>query len=149
MWESFVGDTIYLDTNIIIYAVESGNRWSKVLHDLFEAVDDRAVHTFTSELPIAEVLAKPMEVGATDLIRRYEEVLAPDGLIKVIPIDRPILRIAASLQLKLGVKLADSIHLATSKAYSCDFFLTNDDRLGRKIVGDFQWLELGKIERGV
>lgn len=149
MWEGFVGDTIYLDTNIIIYAVESGNRWSKVLHDLFEAIDDRAVHAFTSELTIAEVFAKPIAMGATDLIGRYEQVLAPDGLIRVTPIDRSILRIAATLQTRLGVKLADSIHLATAKSHSCNFFLSNDDRLGRKITGEFQWLELSEVERGV
>ena len=149
MWSSFIADTIYLDSNIIIYAIESGNRWFPLLRELFEEIDDRAIHAFTSELTLAEVLSKPFKASAHELIDKYEQVLAPDGLIKVIAIDRPILRTAAALQARLNVKLADAIHLATARSHDCDFFLTNDDRLGRKIAPEFRWLELSQIQRGI
>ncbi len=88
MLSGLTGNRIYLDTNIIIFAIELGNPWSDVLRGLFEAIDERAVHAFTSELTLAEVLVKPISLGADDLIEKYQQVLAPDSIIRVVPIDR-------------------------------------------------------------
>jgi predicted nucleic acid-binding protein len=145
MWNPFTGHSLYLDTNVIIFSVEQGNPWSEVLRKLFEAIDERAVHCFTSELTLAEVLAKPFSVGASDLIAKYEQILASDSLIKVVPVGRPILRMAAELQGQYGVKLADAIHLATAKQCACDLVLTNDKRLGRKMQAEFRWLSLSEM----
>ena len=97
-WGGFTGDTIYLDTNVLIFAVEQGNPWTELLRELFEAIDDRAIHAFTSELTIAEVLSKPIAVGAGDLVEKYDQLLSSESIIKVVPIDRPILQLAAKLR---------------------------------------------------
>jgi predicted nucleic acid-binding protein len=129
MWSSFERRAFYLDTNIIVYAIEGKNPWSDILRELFHAVDERAIHTFTSELTIAEVLAKPLELGEIDLVATYEELLAPDSLVRVIPIDRPILRSAAELCGRTRIKLADAIHVATAPcnalANSCSPMTSN------------------------
>jgi len=142
MWEPFLGQRLHLDTNILIFAVEGFNPWTAALHDLFVAIDDRAIYTFTSELTLAEVLAKPLAAAAGDLIAKYDQMLAEDSIIGVVPIDRPILRSSAELQAQLGVKLADAIHLATAQQAACDFVLTNDERLARKMESKFKWLSL-------
>jgi predicted nucleic acid-binding protein len=56
MWGGFQGRALYLDTNAIIYAIEGDNPWSKLLRELFHAIDERAIHTFTSE---PQVTASP------------------------------------------------------------------------------------------
>ena len=145
MWGSFEGRAFYLDTNIIVYAIEGKNPWSEMLRELFHAVDARAIHTFTSELTIAEVLAKPFELGAIDLVSTYEELLAPDSLIRVIPIDRPILRSAAELCGRTRIKLADAIHVATALQCACEFMLTNDEQFGQRIRTPLQWLSLSHV----
>jgi predicted nucleic acid-binding protein len=139
MWSSFEGRALYLDTNVIIYAIEGDNPWSNVLRELFHAIDDRAIHAFTSELTVAEVLAKPLELGAGDLVATYEELLAPDSLVRVVPIDRPILRSAAELWGRVRIKLADAIQCA------CDFMLTNDEQFGQRIPSPLQWLSLSQV----
>jgi uncharacterized protein len=145
MWSSFTGQALYLDTNIIIYAIEGENPWTKLLRKLFRAIDERAIHTFTSELTLAEVLAKPLELGAIDLVATYEELLAPDSVVRVIPIDRPILRSAAELCGRLRIKLADAIHVATAMQCTCDFMLTNDEQFGQGIEAPLRWLSLSQV----
>jgi predicted nucleic acid-binding protein len=145
MWSPFKGLALYLDTNVIIYAVEGQNQWSDTLRQLFEEIDARAIHAFTSELTLAEVLTKPLELGATELIATYEEFLAPDSLVRVIPIDRIVLRLAAGISGKMRIKLADAIHLATATHSACDFMLTNDEQLGQRIPTPLQWLSLAQI----
>lgn len=144
-WDSFTGDTIYVDSNIIIFSVEAGNPWSQILKSLFQFVDERRIHLFTSELTLAEVLVKPIADGAQDLIGTYERFLDPASIIKVVSVDRPVLRLAAELQAQLGVKLADAIHVATAKLNACQFFLTNDIRLGSKLDADMPWLNLVEL----
>jgi predicted nucleic acid-binding protein len=145
MWSSYTGDTLYLDTNVLIYAIEPGNPWPDLLRELLVAIDERAIHTFTSELTIAEVLTKPIAVGAKDLIDIYTQLLAPESAIRVMPVDRPILLSAAELRGQLGIKLMDAIHVATARACACDFFLTNDVDLGRKIDAQLRWLQLAQV----
>ena len=145
MWSSFEGRAFYLDTNIIVYAIEGTNPWSDILRELFHAIDERTIHAFTSELTVAEVLAKPFELGAIDLVATYEELLAPDSLVRVIPIDRPILRSAAELCGCMRIKLADAIHVATAMQCACEFMRTNDEQLGRRIQAPLRWLSLSHV----
>lgn len=145
MWSGFTGDCLYLDTNIIVYAVEEGNPWTSPLRSLFEAIDQRAIRAVTSELTLAEAIAKPLALGANDLVSKYEKLLAANGLITVVPIDRTMLRAAAEFQGRSGTKLLDAIHLATAKQLACDFILTNDKRLSRNVRDDFRWISLPEI----
>jgi len=118
-----------------------------MLKQLFEAIDDRLIEASTSELTLAEALAKPLASGATELVATYESALAPDSAIRTVPIDRAVLRSAAALQGKLGIKLHDAIHVATAQASGCHRFMTNDSRLGRKLGADIAWLSLDDVER--
>jgi uncharacterized protein len=145
MWSSFAGDTLYLDTNILIFSVEQGNPWSEMLRELFEEIDGRVIHALTSELTIAEVLVKPIALGEDDLIETYNQLLAANSIIRTVPIDRPILGLAAELQSRLGIRLMDAIHVATAKVCACEFFLTNDEPLGRKIEPELRWIQLSEV----
>jgi predicted nucleic acid-binding protein len=145
MWSGFEGRAFYLDTNIMVYAIEGKNPWSDILRELFHAVDARTIHAFTSELTVAEVLAKPLQLGVIDLVATYEELLAPDSLVRVIPIDRPILRSAAELCGRMRIKLADAIHVATALQCACEFILTNDEQFGQRVQSPLRWLSLSKM----
>lgn len=130
MWTRFHGQRLYLDTNIFIYAIEKGNRWTELLRTLFEAIDRGQIRAVTSELTIAEVLTKPYAVGAEDLIQRYQVVLSGEGALHVVPVDRSVLDFAAQVRAQTHVKLMDAIHIATASDRICDAFLSNDTRLG-------------------
>jgi uncharacterized protein len=146
MWQTLAGQKIYLDSNILIFSIERGNPWSSSLRDLFTAIEDKTIRGCTSELTLAEVLAKPLRVGATSLVEKYEAVLAPDSPVETVPIDRSVLRRASRLQGELGLKLMDAIHAATAALSDCDQFLTHDSRMGRKVGSDVPWLSLPAAE---
>src|SRR5262249_50079059 len=142
MWDGLRGQTVYLDANVIIYAIETGNRWQANLLRLFEMIDDGIIFGVTSELSIAEVLAKPLEKPAVDLVRKFEIVLdETQSPIELVPVTRVLIRSAADLQGDLGIKLIDAIHVATAQSAGCHFFLTNDLRLGPKLLQP-AWIDL-------
>jgi predicted nucleic acid-binding protein len=141
-WDRFAGEAIYLDTNIVIFAIEAHLPWSTILRPLFEAIDRGTIRAVTSELTIAEVLTKPIELGSDALIERYQELFAPSSVLKMIPIDRAVLALAAEIRGQLQIKLIDSIHVATARLPACHRFLTQDERLGRALADEPHWLHL-------
>jgi predicted nucleic acid-binding protein len=146
MWSSYANRTIYPDANVIIYAIEKSHSWSRSTKALLEAIDRRTPSAVTSELAVAEVLAKPLALRNQDLIEKYERLFAGDSDLRMVAIDREVLLRAARLQGTAGLKLFDSIHVATAQLSGCDFFLTEDERLGRILTDRPAWLKLSGIE---
>lgn len=124
------GERIYLDTNIIIYAMEGYPEYVSSLSSLFAAIDEGKLVAVTSELTLAESLVKPMMDDNAHLQNVYMDALQSSDVIFVIPVNRQILIEAARLRAKTDtLNLPDAIHLATAHVHQCDSFLTNDKRL--------------------
>jgi predicted nucleic acid-binding protein len=124
--------SIYIDTNVLIYAFEGGHPSSASLRPLFRQIEDDELTASTSELTLAEVLVRPYAKGATSLIALFESILSGRDKIHVLPVDREILRASARLRGESRpLKLADSIHVATAIAVGVELFLSNDARLLR------------------
>jgi predicted nucleic acid-binding protein len=143
-WGALEGHSLYLDTNIIIMAVERGYRWTEQLRDLFARIEKCDIRAVTCDLALAEVLAKPLALNAEDLVKTYELLFSVQSALETVPVSRAVLRDSARLQGELGIKLADAIHVAASIRTNCQFFLTNDERLGRKLASP-RWLSLPDI----
>ena len=123
------GRHVYLDTNIFIYAVEGLAEHAPVLGGLFDLLAAGEVRGTTSELTLAEALAKPLENNRDDVARIYQEMLTSSGWLAVVPIDRLILVEAARLRAKSRLRLPDAIHVATAARAGCSLLLSNDRRL--------------------
>jgi predicted nucleic acid-binding protein len=121
--------SIYLDANVFIYAIERGNPWTDALRGFFEKLHTGERKAVTSELTLAEVLPKPLALGANDLVLAYETLLSAESPIEVLPINRMVLHEAASLRGQSKLKLADAIHAATALYGNCTDFLSNDMQL--------------------
>jgi predicted nucleic acid-binding protein len=145
MWSACAHQTIYLDANIIIYAIEQGYRWADTTRSMLTAIDNRLFRAVTSELAIAEVLSRPFAVGNHDEIAKFEHFFSPRSALEMSAIDRHTLRTAARLQGQLRLKLFDAIHVATARLSGCEYFLTEDERLGRALAGDPKWLKLSDV----
>jgi len=127
--EEIQGGKVYLDTNIFIYAVEAAVEYRSAVEALFELLEKGAVSAVTSELTLAETLAKPFEVGRHDIAQVYEAMLTPSIWLSVLPIDRSILIEAARLQAEVKLRLPDAIHIATAIAAECPTVISNDRRI--------------------
>lgn len=130
---------IFFDTNLFIYLIEDEGVLGKKVADLVSRISDREDDIFTSTLTLGEVLVKPTHVGDTELQQTYERTIGGPSVI-VLPFDRACARIFAALRQDRGIKQPDAIQLSCAAAANCDLFVTNDDRLSRKIVPGIQFI---------
>jgi len=87
----------------------------------------------TSSLTLGELLTQPLAQGATQLADEYEQALSPPG-VQVVDFDRVAAHRYAKVRQDKTIKVADAMQLAMAAATRCDLFVTNDDRLSKKVV---------------
>ena len=130
---------IFFDTNLFIYLLEdSGVRGAKV-SGILERISGRRDELLTSTLTLAEVLVKPLSVGDIAWADRYEKLLNTPG-VSVLAFDRASARIYAQLRQDKTLKPPDAIQLSCAANAKCDLFITNDERLSRKIIPGIQFI---------
>jgi len=69
-----------------------------------------------------------------------DEVRANTPGVLLLSFDRSCARIYARLRQDKTIKPPDVIQLACAASAKCDLFITNDDRLSRKIVPGIQFI---------
>jgi predicted nucleic acid-binding protein len=104
-----------------------------------QRLSDRRDQLLTSTLTLAEVLVKPLSVGEVAWADRYEKLLNTPG-VSLLAFDRSCARIYAQLRQDKTIKPPDAIQLSCAASAECDLFITNDDRLSRKIVPGIQFI---------
>ena len=124
---------IFFDTNLFIYLLEDEGARGTRVNELLERMSDRHDELLTSTLTLAEVLVKPLSLGDNDWADRYEKFLDTPG-VSLVPFDRAAARIYAKLRADKTLKPPDAMQLACAASARCDLFITNDERLSRKIV---------------
>ena len=130
---------IFFDTNLFIYLLEdSGERASKV-SGILDRISGRRDELLTSTLTLAEVLVKPLSVGDIVWADRYEKLLNTPG-VSLLAFDRASARIYAQLRQDKTLKPPDAIQLSCAANAKCDLFITNDERLSRKIIPGIQFI---------
>ena len=123
------GTSVYLDTNVWIYAIEGYPAYAGILKALLQRIDQKTLLAVTSDLALAEVLVKPMADARVDLQEAYETALQSGRNLNITPITRSILSEAARLRAQYPtLKLPDAIHAATAISARCNYFVSNDRR---------------------
>ncbi|WP_167591823.1 type II toxin-antitoxin system VapC family toxin [Jiella endophytica] len=117
---------VYVDTNVLIALIEEKQR--EVL-SLFYGAAEGKISFVTSEISLAEVLVKPLEMGRSDLVAAYSELLTNEPSLRTVAISREILRRSAELRSTLGGKLPDAVHVASALETRCRVLVSNDLRL--------------------
>jgi predicted nucleic acid-binding protein len=107
--------------------------------ELIERLALRRDLVLTSTLTLGEVLTRPISQGDTELAKQYEMHLTSHGM-RLLDFDRSAAREYARLRNDKSIKPPDAIQLATAAAASCDLFITNDDRLSRKVVSGIHFI---------
>ena len=130
---------VFLDTNIFIYLIEDRGLWGKKAEALLERLTLRKDDVYTSSLTLGEVLVKPLSLFDDRLAEAYERLLTSPG-VHVVDFDKVAARCYASIRQDKSIKAPDAVQLAVAAAARCDLFLTNDDRLSKKIVHGVQFI---------
>ena len=117
---------IYLDSCLVIYAVEHDPLFGKTIRD---AMSRFGQHQFAiSSLVKLECLVKPLKSGDVVLQRYFEAALSELTLLEM---SEPVFIIAAQLRARFGLKTPDALHLACAQHHECSALWTNDDRLAQ------------------
>jgi predicted nucleic acid-binding protein len=117
---------IYLDTAIVIYAIEGlpafrGRALARLL-----AAHNAGDDLVTSDLTRAECLVKPLRTGDHQLQIDYLTFL---NQTLVVGHDATNFDRLAAIRAANNYPVSDALHSATAVHNQCDVFLTNDNRL--------------------
>lgn len=131
---------VYLDTNVFIAAYETVGAHSDHAWWLLYALERGEISGATSELTLSELLVKPIDEGADDLVEAYDGMIRPAEHFEVLPVGRDILIAAARLRARrAATRLPDAIHLASAERLGCNAFVSRDKRLrapaGLRVIG--------------
>ncbi|MBI4617402.1 MAG: PIN domain-containing protein [Planctomycetes bacterium] len=129
MIEEVLPGPIGLDTAIFIYFIEEHPDYLGILDPLFQAVDRGVLQCVTSAITLLETLVVPYRAGDTALAERYEELLTRSAGVRLVELDRGLLKAAAHLRGRLCLRTPDALQIAAALAAGCTKYLTNDRRL--------------------
>lgn len=121
---------VYLDTNIVIYAVQQPSIWGpKTLTRLAAAV--AATDTFAiSDLTRMECLVGPLRKGDANLIAAFNAFFSQPE-VSVMALTATVCDRAARIRVVHRFETPDALHLAVAVENGCGLFLTNDAQLAR------------------
>src|SRR5687768_18587313 len=100
---------VALDSAIFIYFIEQHARYLPLLRPLFQSIDSGDAAAVTSSLTLLETLVTPYRAGDRDLASRYETILTNGRGLTLVPIDPPLLRLAAEIRAATSVRTADAL----------------------------------------
>jgi predicted nucleic acid-binding protein len=121
---------VYLDSNVFIAAMENPGAHSDHAWWIINAIEESQIVGVTSEITLAEILVKPIELGDRDLAAAYEQMIVSNANFEVLQVGREILIGAAQMRARRSsIRLPDAIHVATALATHCSHFVSDDQRL--------------------
>jgi predicted nucleic acid-binding protein len=121
---------IYLDANVIIDAFENLDQSTSLGRSVLDLIRKGFATGVISELIIAELLVKPLELDDDEMCAAYEGLFDASSIFETRRIDRDILIQAAKERAKRKtLKMPDAIHIATARLAGCVAFVTADKRL--------------------
>lgn len=123
---------VFWDTNLFIYLFEDRGALGSRVAAMREQMLARGDELLTSAFTLGELLVKPTEAKQTDLCRDYLDGL--HAVASIVAFDAAAAAEYARIRCDTKIKPPDALQLACAAAARTDLFVTNDDRLSRKIV---------------
>jgi predicted nucleic acid-binding protein len=114
---------IYLDSCVVIYAVEDAGRRGDVVR---QRLADTSTTVAISSLVVLECLVGPMRDDNLVLRDHYHRALEQFHRVEM---GEDVHIRAAELRARHGLKTPDALHLAAAQLAGCDELWTNDRRL--------------------
>lgn len=119
----------YFDANIFIYAIETPPPYAEAAQHVIERLTAESQIPVTSEYALAECLVGARKARRGALEHVYINYFANTLAVECHALTRELLIEAARIAGDAGMRLADTIHIATAVATGCQSFVTNDRRL--------------------
>ena len=120
---------VALDTVVFICYMEEHTVYFPMVAPIFADIDRGRRAAVTSTLTLLETLVVPYRAGDRVLAERYEGLLTRSRGLRLVELDRPLLRGAAHLRATAAVRTPDALQLAAALMARCTAFVTNDRSL--------------------
>ncbi len=130
---------IFWDTNLFVYLFEDKGELTERVVTLRERMIERNDELLTSALTLGEILVKPTEAGNDILVRHYKQAITASST--VVPFDCAAAPHFAAIRRNRGTRPPDAIQLACAAAAGVDLFITNDERLSRRVVPGIHFIQ--------
>ena len=127
---------VFWDTNLFVYLLEGGEFAGRVRQIRLRMLE-RGDQLLTSALTLGELLVKPREKGEA-AVRDHETTIRQ--IATILPFDAAAAPVYAAIRADRGIKAPDAIQLACAATVGVDLFITNDDRLSRKLVAGVKFI---------
>lgn len=121
---------IYLDSCIVIYAVQNHPQWGAPSRSALTARS--GIESAISPLVKLECLVGPLKHHDRRLEVRFREFFANSNLLDM---PEAVYLFASELRARFGLKTPDALHLACAEHHGCEALWTNDGRLNRASRG--------------
>lgn len=116
---------IYVDSNTLIYSVQSHPLYASLLVPLWQA-QAKGRRVFSSQLARMETLVLPLRLQDEALVSDYRRLFQRQT-VELLPITPNVLDEAARLRARYpALKTPDALHAATALLHGCALFVTND-----------------------
>jgi predicted nucleic acid-binding protein len=119
------GKTVYVDSNVLIYAVETPELFPGLQTGFAQPLQRAELRVVSSWITLAEVLVRPVQRGDRTLEGYYRRLVSP-AVFTMVEVNQSIADAAATLRAEFGLRLPDALHIATGQARGCELFLTRD-----------------------
>src|SRR5262245_21145869 len=129
---------IFWDTNLFIYLIEDYGKLSERVTAIRERMLERGDQLFTSSLTLGEVLVKPFEAGREDLVEQYRNAISSGATI--LDFDSEAAIIYGRIRKDRTIRPPDAIQLACAAGAQVELFITNDDRLAKKVISGIHFV---------
>lgn len=130
---------IFWDTNLFVYLFEDKGEHTERVVSLRRRMIERNDELLTTALTLGEILVRPIEAGDERLAHRYEQAITTAAT--VLPFNRAAASAFATVRRDRGVRAPDAIQLACASVAGVDLFITNDQRLSRKVVPGIHFIQ--------
>ena len=130
---------VFWDTNLFIYLFEDHPVLGRRVEELQSRMVRRGDRLFTSALTAGEVLVGALTANDAALAARYQDFFA-SAAITVLAFDLKAAPHYARIRQDRAIARPDAVQLACAAAAEIDLFVTNDDRLTRKVVAGIHFV---------
>lgn len=121
----FQHDTLALDSNVFIYALEDHPDFL-LAKAVFKQIARLRPRVLTSVLTITELTVPLYRTKNYQKIAKYLDFVGGKGLIKIMEVNETIALKAAQFRANFNLKTPDAIHLATAAVSRAGVFVTAD-----------------------
>lgn len=119
---------VAIDSAPFIYFIEEHPAHRAELAPLFAAIEAGELRGVTSAVTLLEVLVVPYRAGNFELAADYEILLTRSRGLKMVELNTPLLRLAATLRVQHGLRTPDALQAAAGLVEGCTALVTNDRR---------------------